>query len=136
MKNEFEIIGDITIIHIDYLDRKLKTFIDTADLELVSSFTGKWGVVKQQGYKEKFYVIGASKGKQMFMHRLIMNFPEGLDVDHINDDSLNNRRLTNLQAITRSENVKKQDRSNIAYRRVKRGYAPIKEKLERDQQAV
>ena len=34
------------------------------------------------------------------------NIPEGYDVDHINDDSLDNR-LENLQLLTRKENIEK-----------------------------
>lgn len=113
MKNAFEIRGEITAIFIPYKGEIKETLIDTADLEIASSFKGRWTITKNPNTKkDKFYVFGALyKRDKLALHRLLMNFPKGLDVDHINDDSLNNRRSTNLQAITRSENVKKQVRN-------------------------
>jgi hypothetical protein len=37
------------------------------------------------------------------MHRLIMNTPKGMDTDHINGDSLDNRRC-NLRICTHAQN--------------------------------
>jgi len=39
------------------------------------------------------------------MHRYLMNYPEGMVVDHIDGNSLNNSRK-NLRVITQGENVK------------------------------
>ncbi len=39
------------------------------------------------------------------MHRLIMDCPDGMDVDHINGDGLDNRR-ENLRIVTRSQNLR------------------------------
>jgi len=38
------------------------------------------------------------------MHRLILNYPEGVDIDHINNDILDNRR-TNLRFASISQNL-------------------------------
>ena len=44
------------------------------------------------------------KYKVMYMHRIIANAPQGMDVDHINGDKLDNRK-ENLRVCTRSENL-------------------------------
>lgn len=43
--------------------------------------------------------------KAVHMHRLIINAPDGMDVDHVDGDGLNNRR-SNLRIATRSENLR------------------------------
>ncbi|MBE3141457.1 MAG: HNH endonuclease [Thermoplasmata archaeon] len=40
----------------------------------------------------------------IYIHRLIMNAPHGIDVDHIDMDKLNNQR-GNLRLCTRSQNM-------------------------------
>lgn len=43
--------------------------------------------------------------KAIYLHRQIMNAPKGMDVDHINGDTLDNRKC-NLRICTRSENLR------------------------------
>lgn len=115
MKNDYEVRGEVTAILIKYKDEIIETLIDTADIELASSHGGRWMIVKDSNYKKaKLYVYGYVPKKNMVaLHRLLMDFPEGLVVDHINNDSLDNRRSVNLQAITASENVKRQCRGKL-----------------------
>ena len=49
------------------------------------------------------YAYTQIDGKTVYLHRLILNTPAGLEVDHINGDSLDNRRK-NLRVVTRSQN--------------------------------
>lgn len=83
--------------------------IDEDDYKLVSEF--KWFVDikgKQKYAKCKKY-IGRVSGKyiykRLYLHRLIMNPPKGMDVDHINGNGLDNRRC-NLRICTRSQNIR------------------------------
>ncbi|WP_342515432.1 HNH endonuclease [Sutcliffiella sp. FSL R7-0096] len=100
MKNRFEIRGDFTAI---FLKRRngqvIETLIDTNDLEKVNSFPGSW-CAKQRRNSNSFYVINH---KSEYMHRLIMDAPKDKVVDHINRNSLDNRRR-NLRVVTNSEN--------------------------------
>lgn len=45
------------------------------------------------------------KTRRISLHRFIMNAPDGMEVDHINGNGLDNRR-ENLRICTRSENAK------------------------------
>lgn len=45
-----------------------------------------------------------ARNKQGYMHRIIMNAPKGIEVDHIDHNGLNNQR-SNLRLATRSQNL-------------------------------
>jgi HNH endonuclease len=49
--------------------------------------------------------LGGGTSKRESMHRMIMGMPDGVEVDHINGDTLDNRRA-NLRLATRSQNGK------------------------------
>lgn len=51
------------------------------------------------------YAMNKSRGRIMRMHRVIMNPDEGLVVDHLNGDRLDNRR-SNLRVTTQAENCR------------------------------
>jgi len=71
------------------------------DLYLFSKY--KFYVVQERGQSK--YVIANDKTKNTTrsLHNLIMNPPEGMEVDHINRDGLDNRRQ-NLRIVTHCEN--------------------------------
>jgi hypothetical protein len=72
--------------------------VDAADYEWLSGF--RWHATECRG---RFYAATVINGKSISMHRLIMNPPAGMLVDHIDGQSLNNRR-TNLRLCNRQQN--------------------------------
>ncbi|AEI70945.1 endonuclease [EBPR podovirus 2] len=51
------------------------------------------------------YAIAHSRGKRFRLHRLVIGDPaEGMEIDHINGDGLDNRR-ENLRFVSHSENM-------------------------------
>lgn len=78
--------------------------VDDADYEWLSQF--KWRIQKKPNnrYYARTSIKIGNKYKTVGMHRLIMNSPQGMDVDHINRNGLDNRRA-NLRVCTRSQNI-------------------------------
>jgi hypothetical protein len=106
MKNYYEIRGDITEIHLKRYG--LITTIDTEDLEMVLSLGNiNWTInldIKKGA--RSVYVIGTINKKVYRLHRVLTNCPEGMVPDHINHDTIDNRKC-NLQVITNAENIRK-----------------------------
>jgi len=71
--------------------------VDDKDYDLVSRH--KWYAL-QQGEDRWYAVTGHCA---IPMHRLILDPPEGLEVDHINQNGLDNRR-SNIRICTRAQN--------------------------------
>lgn len=72
--------------------------VDDADFERVAQF--KWHYTASTGYAAR---RDHRLNRQILMHRFIMDAESGIEVDHINGDKLDNRRL-NLRFATRQEN--------------------------------
>ena len=73
--------------------------IDVADIPLVEGFN--WYAAKN---RNTFYAQRAEAGSVVMMHRVILNAPEGSEVDHRNHNGLDNRRSTNIRLATKSQN--------------------------------
>jgi len=94
------------------LTRGKVTFVDDADYEWLNQW--KWMAVGSHG---DFYAVrsvtlghykvqeslGLPRQKSLRMHRVIMNAPEGMEVDHKDRNTLNNQR-SNLKICTHGEN--------------------------------
>ena len=89
------------------------TTVDDEDYEFLSEFN--WCIT---GSGKKEYAItrmgikNGYDGKNVTMHRIILNPPEGMCVDHIDGDGLNNRR-SNLRICTQAENVRNRRKPSI-----------------------
>lgn len=70
--------------------------IDKEDLEKVSKF--KWHI------NDMGYAVNRHKGKNLRMHRLVNQTPEGMVTDHKNGDRLDNRK-SNLRTVTQKQNA-------------------------------
>jgi len=80
----------------------LGTMVDAADHdEVIRTVSHRRLRVSRNGY----VYWNDSHGKH-YLHRWLLRAPDGLDVDHINDDRLDNRR-ENLQLCTRGQNMMK-----------------------------
>lgn len=84
-------------------------YLDDGDLPLLAKYRwsmtrGKSGDVYARAY------IGGGRGAAQYarMHRFILEAPDGMDVDHINRNTLDNRRV-NLRVVTRSQNLHNTD---------------------------
>ncbi|MGM0836007.1 MAG: HNH endonuclease [Bacillota bacterium] len=75
--------------------------IDDEDYEEVSKY--KWKST-EDGYVRRNFWLG-DKCKYISLHRMLINAPEGLCVDHINGNKFDNRR-SNLRLATRTENIR------------------------------
>ncbi len=77
----------------------LCALVDAADYEWLSRYT--WRAMSSGG--GTFYARTRCNGKWCFMHRMIMNPPAGMVVDHKNRYGLDNHRI-NLRHATRGQN--------------------------------
>jgi len=89
----------------------LETLIDTKSLEILNDFEGTFRATWNESTKS-YYVHGYDRRlgpkKNVMLHRLLTGAPEGLVVDHINHNTLDNR-MDNLRVVTQSENVRNPD---------------------------
>lgn len=70
--------------------------VDIEDLWLLSEY--RWRI------RPDGYVVCPKGSSSLLLHRLVMNAPQRMSVDHINGDPSDNRRL-NLRVCTHQENL-------------------------------
>lgn len=105
VKNKTETKGEVTKIFIKRKDGKeVISLIDTEDLTIIPNvFLSAW---KEKNIElERYYIVFNDKGTTKQLHRLIMNAPKGMVVDHINHDTTDNRK-ENLRVVTHEENMR------------------------------
>lgn len=90
--------GDVRMIP---LDDGFYAYVDTADYEWLSRW--KWHM--SSGYAVRF-----SRGRMVFMHKMILDAPTGMVVDHKDGNRVNNCRC-NLRVCTPLQNARNRRRS-------------------------
>ena len=81
------------------LSQKQVALIDDEDFHKVSQYS--WcALAARHG---KFYAWHKDKFRSFLMHRYIVNAPSGIQVDHVNGNTLDNRK-ENLRFVTDSQN--------------------------------
>lgn len=107
MKNKIEIWGDTIAILVTRRNGvRLKVLIDTDDLERLQKI--KMSIYCRykksiDNYYVQFNYASHGPGSKVSLHRFIMNPPRDLVVDHINHNTLDNRKI-NLRVVTAAEN--------------------------------
>lgn len=113
--NVFEIKNDFAIIKIqNNLYGNFDALIDIEDIEKIKDYY--WNIRYDKRHPNCVpYVESRKNNKRVHLHRLIMDCPVGLVVDHINGNNLDNRKR-NLRIITQNENRLNNHKSkNIFY---------------------
>lgn len=89
------------------LTKGFEALVDLADLGLVSPFN--WSALctpHGHAYAQRSVTVDRVT-RAILMHRLIMECPQGMVIDHINGNGLDNRRA-NLRICTHNDNMKNQ----------------------------
>lgn len=83
------------------LTRGYTAKIDDCDVVLCAFKWTAFGV--ERNGKRRIYAVREVKGERILLHHAIIGRRHGMDVDHIDSDTLNNQR-SNLRFATRSQN--------------------------------
>ena len=81
------------------------TIVDDDDYERLNLGSYHWYLAISKHFRGETgyaYAIDKNTGKRVALHRLIMNAPAGVFVDHINGDPLDNRK-SNLRLANHSQ---------------------------------
>lgn len=80
----------------------INVLIDDEDYEKIKNYT--WGV-QYSKRADSFYIARKIKNKTLLLHRVIANCPDDKIIDHINHNTLDNRK-ENLRICVNAENCR------------------------------
>ena len=103
--NEIRINNDyLEIDTYDSLGNVVETYIcDLEDEELLKAMSMKWRTVYKTN--KPYLFTGNQRSERIYFHRFIMNVPKDMVVDHINGNTLDNRKI-NLRVVNQKDNHK------------------------------
>jgi hypothetical protein len=79
------------------------TMVDDSDFKSLMDCKCRWSASNYSRNSKTIYVTARIDGKRVPMHRVILNAPDGMEVDHIDGNGLNNQR-SNLRLVTTQQN--------------------------------
>lgn len=131
LPNQAEICGDVAKI---YLPQGKVALIDAEDLGRVSAH--RW---RAAWLHYDWRVFGWVEGRNILLHRFIMNAQPGQPVDHVNHEGLDNRKA-NLRVCTRSENNRNRRGKSTKRTSKFKGVVPVRgrwqARITRDQREI
>lgn len=105
MRNAIEIRGDVTAIILPRRSgERVEALIDTALLEKIKAVPGTWVLHPTRNTNYAKLPTASSGRRPIFLHRIVMDAPDEMEVDHINGNGLDNR-CANLRIVTHAENL-------------------------------
>lgn len=115
--NEIRVEGEDAYVYLTGKFDELKAVakIDAADVPKICEFGKRWSASWNDKYQEYRATTrirdGKNKSHVLYLHRWIVDAPDGLEVDHVNHDVLDARR-SNLRLVGRSQNMQNRRKAN------------------------
>lgn len=101
IRNQWTCHDTYAVLNIMFKEEIVSTYIDLDNYEEVKKY--QWRISQK---RNKYYVVSGKKDEQVYLHQLIYGKPPaGYEIDHIDGNSLNNRKA-NLRYLSRSDNAR------------------------------
>lgn len=121
MKNDYKIVGDEIHIYLYNKDgEKYTCLVDKDEFDKLNNFNYKWHLLWAECTKSyyakateyKGIINGKASYRTVLLHRFVTDCPSDMTVDHLNYNTLDNRK-SNLKIVTLDDNNKnRQNKAN------------------------